>query len=338
MKEHIKILDFLRGIAALAVVLFHFGSSVLYTVRDNYFSPILEYGTYGVQVFFVISGFVIPFSMYNSNYKITHYFKSLTKRIVRINPPYYVAILLSFVLYYSAILIVNRPIEGMNWPGTSFLAILGNLTFTSTFLKTGWYNPVFWTLALEFQFYILIGLLLPLIVRLNKIIVVILITLLLTLNFFGIPFFFSVASFFVFGIILFLNKEKIFNRNLILLLSIITAVCCYLQNELAPFLFGIGTFLVVLSGINISFKATTFLGRISYSLYITHWAIGLMFEIVLKRILPIHQYEMGKILMILIYTAIAIAFATLFYNYVEKPFIRYSKKIKMDNESIKTFS
>ena len=328
MKEHIKILDFLRGFAALGVVFFHFSNSTLPTIKPNELGDIFYYGKFGVQVFFVISGFIIPYSMVKSNYLISDYFKTILVRYVRIAPPAYFAILLTFILYFSSILIVGRPINGMDWPGINITSLIGNLTFTAPFLNTSWFNPVFWTLAVEFQFYLIIGVLLPLLVKgNNKHILYILITLLL-IGFLETQFFFRYVTFFVLGVILFLKKESIISQRSLIFISILTLIISFLQTSLPEFIFGILTFSVILSGLNLDFKATNYLGKISYSLYITHSAIGLMSEIVIKRITDIHESPEGKILMLFVYTAITILFASIFYKYIERPFIKYSKKIK----------
>ncbi len=71
-----KFLDSLRGIAALAVTLFHifilFGGVSSYSF-PFYLDHILSKGNLGVQVFFVLSGFVIAYSIRNATFT----FKSL---------------------------------------------------------------------------------------------------------------------------------------------------------------------------------------------------------------------------------------------------------------------
>jgi peptidoglycan/LPS O-acetylase OafA/YrhL len=334
VKEHIKSLDFLRGVAALGVVLYHYSGLLLPTLNPNYLTHILSYGEYGVQIFFVISGFIIPYSMTKSNYTLTDFWKNLYRRYVRLAPPAYIAMLFSILIYFSAIIILKRPIDGISWPGMSIHAVVGNLTFTAPLIQSSWYNPVFWTLAIEFQFYILIGLLLPLLLN-KKYVLASIIGLAIimighhrpeSIDWFG--WFFGHASFFFLGILLFLQKEKIVKRTPFIISAILLITVCYYQNSLPKFMFGMIAFGAILSGINIQFKSATYLGGISYSLYIIHWPFGILIESITKRIIQLHEYPIGKIAMLLFYTIMAVLFAHFFNKYIEKPFLNYSKKIK----------
>lgn len=56
-KQHFEILDGLRGIAALAIVLFHF-MEIVYQPSKNF----IAHGFLAVDFFFCLSGFVIVFA------------------------------------------------------------------------------------------------------------------------------------------------------------------------------------------------------------------------------------------------------------------------------------
>ena len=156
----IEIVDSLRGLAALAVCWFHF----TYCERDwlgtNWLIEFSGYGRLGVEIFFVISGFVIPYALARSDYKIARYGKFLLKRIVRIDPPYLASIALSIVIGYGLMLTsksyANRP------PIHSLAQLAAHFGYLNTFFQYEWINPVYWSLALEFQYYLLIGLCFPL--------------------------------------------------------------------------------------------------------------------------------------------------------------------------------
>lgn len=213
--------------------------------------------------------------------------------------------------------------------------MLGNISFSAPFFQTSWYNPVFWSLAIEFQFYIIIGLLLPLILKKKYILsIFICIPLLLighhkhnSFDWFG--WFFGHASFFFLGIILFLKKENILDKIPFALTSLITVSICFYQNSTPQFIFGLITFLIILFNININFKWATYLGGISYSLYITHWPFGIVIESITKKLIPIEsENEVGKIILLIFYTLTVILFAHFFNKWIESRFLKFSKKLK----------
>ena len=155
--QRLDSVELVRGLAALAVCLFHFTK---YLWPDG--SAVREAGSYGwagVESFFVISGFIIPFAMQRSGYRLSNFARFLAKRYVRLAPPYFAAILLSLVLWA-----VGSFVPGFR--GESFRFETGRVRAHVFFLNDlaglPWLNPVFWTLAIEFQYYIAIGILFPL--------------------------------------------------------------------------------------------------------------------------------------------------------------------------------
>lgn len=331
-KQHIQILDFLRGIAALAVVIFHFATSTLPTIKPNLLGDYFSHGNLGVKVFFVISGFVIPYAMYSSGYHIKNFFNFIIRRLARIGPPSWVAILLMAGVYFGGIWLNGRPIEGMHWPGISFRTILANLTYSYSLLDTKAYIDVYWTLEVEFQYYLMIGLLLPLITRyaankwvLSGILLLLSATFVVHNN---LILFFRDNSFFILGILLYLYKTEQINRNYFINASFVAIMICYGQqgatNSFAAFI----TFLVI-AYVHYENPVTTFLGRISYSLYITHLFSGIVSEFVLRNLTGMEPSEGVKVFMLFVYTGIAVAFAWVFYLLVEKPFIRFSHRFKL---------
>ncbi len=118
-----------------------------------------RYGWLGVEAFFVISGFIIPYSMYQQRYRVhRHLFTFMMKRIVRLDPPYFVAIALSVILWYASTLL---PDFGGSNPTVSLPQLLAHVGYLNAFLGYEWLNPVFWTLAIEFQFYLFVAFFFP---------------------------------------------------------------------------------------------------------------------------------------------------------------------------------
>ena len=79
-KQHFEILDGLRGIAALAIVFFHF-MEIVYTPDKN----IIAHGFLAVDFFFCLSGFVIAYAYHDriDKMKLTDFFKL---RLIRLHP------------------------------------------------------------------------------------------------------------------------------------------------------------------------------------------------------------------------------------------------------------
>src|SRR4051812_21130401 len=80
-KEHYEILDGLRGIAALAIVVFHFMEMTISDYSKNF----IGHGFLAVDFFFCLSGFVIGYAYDDRIQKmgIAEFFKS---RIIRLHP------------------------------------------------------------------------------------------------------------------------------------------------------------------------------------------------------------------------------------------------------------
>src|SRR6185295_1906083 len=115
--ERLQGLDFLRGLASLAVCWFHL-TRFRYNVPDpRGYALVCQTGAYGwlgVEVFFVISGFVIPYSLYRARYRVKNYRTFILKRVIRLDPPYLVSIAVILALAYALALYSGRPamVEG----------------------------------------------------------------------------------------------------------------------------------------------------------------------------------------------------------------------------------
>ena len=100
---NVEVINALRGVAALVVMWFHFTRpSALIPSENSSFYSILtwsgSWGWMGVEMFFAISGFILPYSMYRSRYQIRNLFSFLCKRITRLDPPYFASIVLALAL------------------------------------------------------------------------------------------------------------------------------------------------------------------------------------------------------------------------------------------------
>jgi peptidoglycan/LPS O-acetylase OafA/YrhL len=138
-------LDALRGFAALCVVFDHGSTLMLEPVRDFLYRW-LDLGEYGVFVFFLISGYIIPASLERKG-SVRGFW---TSRLFRLYPMYAVALALAAVAYHTG----YGTIRGAeHQPAQSVLAWLLMLPN----LLTGPNVPnVTWTLSYEMVFYLLL--------------------------------------------------------------------------------------------------------------------------------------------------------------------------------------
>lgn len=150
-------IELVRGLAALAVCIFHF-TKYLWPA-ESIVRKAGGFGWAGVESFFVISGFIIPYAMYRAKYQYAHYFRFLAKRYLRLAPPYLFAIALALGLWWVGCFVPGYRGEPFQFQPGRFVA---HLFFANDLLEIPWLNPVFWTLAVEFQYYVAIGLLFPL--------------------------------------------------------------------------------------------------------------------------------------------------------------------------------
>jgi peptidoglycan/LPS O-acetylase OafA/YrhL len=333
--NRISEIDALRGIACLMVVYNHFGN---YPEIGSIASCI---GCIGVDLFFIISGFVISLTIQNnSNWK---YF--LINRFSRLFPVYWICLILSVLTYVIFYTYINEPAP-TDYLFKTFLVNLSMVQFYTGFPNI---DGSYWTLIIELLFYAFI--LIFLIVNKKQFIEIVgaicllfplclillydqiisdetihhLVNRLPLLAYF--PLFFS-------GILLY--KIKFETKNT---LRWILLFCCF---SLQLFLFDKFysnspqlTFLqysITLSVMYIAFilyvynklsfivcKPTVWLGSISYCLYLIHQSIGS------QVILPfLHNYLLINFWIAFILTIGAIFLIShLILTYIEKPSIAF---------------
>jgi exopolysaccharide production protein ExoZ len=316
--DKIVSIQYLRGLAALGVVLCHYGSDIKsYPKLSRLFSS----GQLGVHVFFLISGFIIVYSLIKSDYKTNQFFKFLLKRSIRIDPAYIVVIVLTILLF--KILSYMPSFKGDRipfLPGQFFAHIFYIVPFT----KYSFYNHVFWTLSVEFQFYLLVGILYFLFDKpLYRTGFLILFGLTCFIPFsIGYYLVFNYAPIFALGISL-VGFYR--NRNWLNIILPILLLC------LIAYKFGITIFIllticsIAILSIKIFIRSLSFLGNISYSLYLIHGLVLIVFLGVVKRFHA--DLNQNQLLWLFIEVSIAIISGYLFYLLIERPSLRLSKWI-----------
>jgi peptidoglycan/LPS O-acetylase OafA/YrhL len=139
-RKHIPQLDGMRGLAILLVLFAH--SAIAFT-RVPAFRWIENYGNLGVQLFFVLSGFLITRILLDTK-DTPHFFRNFfVRRALRIYPLYYV--LLGFVVFSG---LVHQ--HGVRW--WPYILYLSNIIYGAG-TEPSPLGPV-WSLAVEEQFYL----------------------------------------------------------------------------------------------------------------------------------------------------------------------------------------
>jgi peptidoglycan/LPS O-acetylase OafA/YrhL len=133
--------DALRGVAAVAVMLFHYTTRIseLYPMgQDPWFS--VPHGHYGVNLFFIISGYVIFMTLQRTRAPMDF----VVSRFSRLFPAYWAAVVITFTVT-----------SWLGLPGKTVSAAqaAGNLLMIHGFFKIPHVDGVYWTLEVELLFY-----------------------------------------------------------------------------------------------------------------------------------------------------------------------------------------
>lgn len=133
-----------RGLAALAVVVFHLHQNIEVRLGDMGHWLVFDALRYGVSVFFVLSGFVIFLPFVRAAIDGTHAQAArgfLIRRAARLLPLYWVAILTVWAISYAG--------------PESFVDLFEHLTFTQVFDSERIFHTIgpAWSLAIEVMFY-----------------------------------------------------------------------------------------------------------------------------------------------------------------------------------------
>lgn len=160
-------LEIARGIAALAVFLFHISDQLKESMP--LLAGIARFGSLGVPLFFVISGYVISASADAAIVKSESAHAFLKRRFLRVFPPFWFSILVMLSLPYLVAALSLLKSGRYEEPHPFFLTLSGMewlqlVSLVKIFLAEngdlqGQFNPVnsvYWTLAIEFQFYLCI--------------------------------------------------------------------------------------------------------------------------------------------------------------------------------------
>ena len=323
-RRHFTTIDALRGFAALSVCLFHLGSSAVPKLSSPLTARLTSWGWTGVEVFFVISGFVIPYVLLRANYHWRDAGNFLARRFVRIWPPSAILIALTVAQYA----VINRSGMGdpVGWTAIAPARVAANLAYVVPFTSQRWLNGILWTLSVEFQYYLLLALIFPLLANRLWLIGFGLLSLLTAfLPFAAAAQFFHYAIFFAMGGLVLLYREEKTSRQMMLALLFVMTIVAIAELGPLPSLFAAATALII-AFVPLRSRVLVFLGTISYSLYLTHILIASTAEFVIVKLFgpvtPVEKFA-GQIACL---TATIVG-AWIFYLLVERYFVNWSQRL-----------
>ena len=353
-QNYIKHLDGLRAVAIFGVIIYH--AKIYFTSE-----PFLKGGFLGVDLFFVISGYLMTSIIYEQSKNNNFSFKKfILKRIRRIFPAILFICIVSLPFIYFHIM-PKDLIEQIK-------SILSSIFFFSNFFysyisqeyaaESSLLKPFIhtWSLSVEMQFYVILPLIIVLVIKkdlslfktfLILIIIFFICSLFSNIYFQDLNFYNSISRLweFLFGGLVYLIQKKNFKINQnnsfinsLIILSFFTIIFYFIIFDtdlffktwlLIPFVF--------CSGILIFFKENnlmnklfnlnliSYIGKISYSLYLTHFPI-----FAFSRITDFTKGNFEK----KIYLGILIILVSIIlYKFIETPF-RNQKKINSKQFSI----
>jgi peptidoglycan/LPS O-acetylase OafA/YrhL len=144
VRLHMPGLDGLRGVAVLLVLAHTFDV----ISRASRIDDALNAGWIGVQLFFVLSGFLITGILLDTRDSPTYYRTFFTRRVLRIFPLYYTVLIIAYIVI---------PFDATPPPGHGahqFWLWTYTNNYAAAFGKEEHAFPHFWSLAVEEQFYL----------------------------------------------------------------------------------------------------------------------------------------------------------------------------------------
>lgn len=350
-----KQLDALRGIAAISVFLSHYIG--IFDFESIYFKNIIRYtplhiyydGAAAVILFFVLSGFVLGLPYLNSDKKVSvlsFYFK----RLFRIYPAFIIAIIFSLFLkkfLYNQVNLLgfSQWIQSFwNWDfgSVSFKQVIKTLMLIGPSFNTDLVDPVIWSLIVEMK----ISLLMPFFIFFIS-----------KTNFYSnIAFTICIyiispdhySAIFIYGIILAKHRIDIIHylknqRKIVIASLLVIGIIFYssrytfrlelITNEYVKncidYLIAIGSSIlifIVLSNNRLSAffqkRLFSFLGDISYSLYLIHLPI-----LIISCSLFSNNFALSPFFIFITGILTSVAISKIILNFVEIPFQKYASKL-----------
>jgi peptidoglycan/LPS O-acetylase OafA/YrhL len=346
-------LDGLRGIACFSVLLCHLfvpeisaTAASLKSVMPEIIPALLRHGDLGVEIFFVLSGFVIAYSLRRHQITGSLAWRFALRRSLRLDPPYHFTLLLAIGVWG---LVLTDSFYGIGEKFEGVPGLLANAAYLQDLLRYPALFSVAWTLCLEIQFYLAfvflawiargIGALLPQRFTLNVPWLASLIVF-MPVGIFSVAMWYSgLASFtfpgtwfrFFLGVITFWAIDGRVPRLVFYGFAAMLFLISIVTGDLRGGIAGFTAAVIFIAGIRghltrwLSGRVWQYLGRISYSLYLLHIVIAIPFINWIWILVP----QSTAVALALFPAAIGVSLlsAHLFHVYFERPSLTLSRLV-----------
>lgn len=343
-RQKFAFLDGLRGWAALWVVfnhVQHFMPDAMSSIPAPLRWAVILKGGMGVVIFFTLSGFVITRSISRAAMDAPALGNFFLRRLTRLTPPYYASLVVTVFINY-----VSTVVKHETFTSPTFVVVLANLVYLPILVGLEPINGVHWTLYLEVQFYLFIGLLTWLFARdaisrsktIRSSVVAVLIGLSLIWPLFNLlnsfqPRFLPFFCAFLSGCLIYWVNNHLVSGWLLIaygtLLGIAAAVHqheVYVTAFLTLLVMLWATRHVAVMGRWLSDRLSQFLGRISFSLYLTHSPVlGATYYFGARYL---GSGKTAQLLLVVPEVGVAIAVGYVFYRIFERPAMAWSNRLK----------
>lgn len=329
-------IQILRGAAAIMVVFFHY----MHLVKNNEVTNhwIYSFGGSGVDIFFVISGFIMMVSHYHATQDSAYTF--LIRRFVRIVPLYWV---LTIIAFFSALMLAPTGVTAQLgfkafWMSMVFLPYSESYVHLDPAAAGTYVLPMAWTLAFEWYFYILfaVSLVLKLKPTVRWIFLFLWFTFAIGLGYIFQPenLVFQIASNaialeFLLGclIAIFYKENYRIDKYAAGSLAVVGLLMVVIPAHFRVLQWGGGAFALICAATLykkadiLNFKLAAWFGDVSYSLYLSHFfAIGIYQKI--QNRFAIFE-DASHFLSILLFILIALAATLVCFYGIENPARRF---------------
>tara|TARA_B100001063_G_scaffold246464_1_gene285798 strand:+ start:272 stop:1294 length:1023 start_codon:yes stop_codon:yes gene_type:complete len=331
-KERIENIDILRGVAIIFIVLYHYTAhySPDYLFRsDNWSSDITKHLWVGVDIFFILSGYCIAMTIFQSQ----NYIEFLMRRFARIYPAYVFCGLITLIFYSF----FDLPGREVDWY-TGFM----NFIFANFVpgLNFQYIDGVYWMLIVELKFYIFFGMIYFFFKDLNKSIIswVVFSILLNIIILFDdniartITSISPHANWFLVGLMIFSLKEKKLLTYFLTIIFVISNIVVnerFIGYELSFIFIVFFIWLVLKLKLNLRLRLISKIGLISFSWYLLHNSIGIIMIREINK-LGVENFS------VIIATISTLLMAAISFKFIELPMkknivVWYMKNIKKIN-------